>query len=262
MQIRPAVFAWWWVLLPLGILGCSSAHGVSQGAPVAGFEIVQRWPHDPEAFTEGLLYRDGRMYESTGLNGSSDFREVDLETGQVLRSRDLDQKYFGEGLALFGGKLYQLTWRTQVGFIYDAATFQPTGQFNYTGEGWGMTDDGTSLIMSDGTSTLRFLDPATLAVQRTVKVTDEGREVTQLNELEYVKGEVYANVWRTNLLARIDPATGHVTGWIDLTGLLASNERTGDEDVLNGIAYDAATDRLWVTGKLWPKLFEIRVVPK
>jgi glutamine cyclotransferase len=165
-------------------------------------------------------------------------------------------------LALFGGKLYQLTWRSQVGFIYDAATFQPTGQFRYTGEGWGLTDDGTSLVMSDGTSTLRFLDPATLAVQRTVTVTDEGREVTQLNELEYVKGEIYANVWRTNLIARIDPATGHVTGWIDLTGLLASSERTGNEDVLNGIAYDEATDRLWVTGKLWPRLFEIRVVPR
>ncbi|MFL5350207.1 MAG: glutaminyl-peptide cyclotransferase [Hyalangium sp.] len=262
MQIRPVLFAWWLSLLPLGILGCSGAHGVSQGAPVSGFEIVQRWPHDPKAFTEGLLYRDGRLYESTGLNGSSDFREVDLETGQVLRSRELDQKYFGEGLALFGGKLYQLTWRSQVGFTYDAATFQPTGQFSYTGEGWGLTDDGTSLIMSDGTSTLRFLDPATLAVQRTLKVTDEGREVTQLNELEYVKGEIYANVWRTNLIARIDPVTGHVTGWVDLTGLLAPSERSGNEDVLNGIAYDAATDRLWVTGKLWPRLFEIRVVPR
>ncbi len=262
MRIRPAVFAWWLSLLPLWSLGCSGARGATQGTPVYGFEILQRWPHDPQAFTEGLVFRDGRLYESTGLNGHSDFREVELETGQVLRSRALDQQYFGEGLALFGGRLYQLTWRSQAGFIYDAATFQPAGQFSYTGEGWGLTDDGTSLIMSDGTGTLRFLDPATLAVQRTVTVTDDGREVTQLNELEYVKGEIYANVWRTNLIARIDPATGHVTGWIDLTGLLAPSERSGNEDVLNGIAYDAATDRLWVTGKLWPRLFQIRVVPR
>ncbi|HZH76584.1 MAG TPA: glutaminyl-peptide cyclotransferase, partial [Archangium sp.] len=161
-----------------------------------------------------------------------------------------------------GGKLYQLTWRSRVGFIYDAATFQPLGQFSYTGEGWGLTDNGTSLILSDGTSTLRFLDPTTLTVQRTVTVTDEGREVARLNELEYVKGEIYANVWREDLIARIDPATGHVTGWINLTGLLPPEDRSGNEDVLNGIAYDAANDRLLVTGKRWPKLFQIRLVPR
>jgi glutamine cyclotransferase len=262
VQIRPVMLARLSFLLSLSALGCSSAHGAAQGAPVSGFEIIQSWPHDSQAFTEGLLYRDGRLYESTGLYGHSDFREVALDTGQVLRKRELDQQYFGEGLALFGGKLYQLTWRSHVGFIYDAGTFQPLGQFSYTGEGWGLTDDGTSLLMSDGTSTLRFLDPATLAVQRTITVTDEGREISQLNELEYVKGEVYANVWRTELIARIDPATGRVKGWIDLTGLLAPSERSGDEDVLNGIAYDAATDRLWVTGKLWPRLFQIRAVAR
>jgi glutaminyl-peptide cyclotransferase len=262
VKIRSVMLAWSLWLVPLSLGACSSPHSTSPGTPVAGFEIVQRWPHDPHAFTEGLVYRDGKLYESTGLNGQSNFRQVELETGAVLRRRDLDQQYFGEGIALFSGRIFQLTWRSRVGFIYDAATFQPVGQFSFTGEGWGMTDDGTSLIMSDGTSTLRFLDPATLAVQRTLKVTADGREVPQLNELEYVKGEIYANVWRTDLIARIDPATGRVNGWIDLTGLLAPSERSGDEDVLNGIAYDAATDRLWVTGKFWPRLFQIRVVPR
>jgi len=227
-----------------------------------GFEVVHGWPHDRLAFTQGLVYRDGKLYEGTGRNGQSSLREVELETGRVLHRHDLEQRYFGEGLAFFDGKLYQLTWRSQVGFIYDAATFQPVGQFNYTGEGWGLTDDGTSLILSDGTSTLRFLDPVTFAVRRTVTVTDNGQEVSRLNELEYVNGEVYANVWTSNLIARIDPATGHVKGWIDLTGLLSPMDRTGDEDVLNGIAYDAANDRLLVTGKLWPRLFQIRVVPR
>lgn len=229
---------------------------------VSGFEVLHSWPHDPMAFTQGLVYRAGTLYESTGGNGESSLREVELETGRVLRQHDLSEEYFGEGLALLGGKLYQLTWRSHVGFIYDAATFQPLGQFSYVGEGWGLTDNGTSLILSDGTSTLRFLDPTTLTVQRTVTVTDEGREVPRLNELEYVKGEVYANVWREDLIARIDPATGHVTGWINLTGLLPPEERTGNEDVLNGIAYDAANDRLLVTGKRWPKLFQIRLVPR
>jgi glutamine cyclotransferase len=258
----PGVLVKSWSLVALLALTSCGVHGTTQSTPVAGFEIVQRWPHDTGAFTEGLLFRGGKLYESTGLNGQSDMRQVALETGEVLRSRALDRQYFGEGLSLFGGKLYQLTWRSNVGFIYDAATFQPTGQFNFTGEGWGMTDDGASLIMSDGTSTLRFLDPATLMVQRTLTVKDGGRDVSELNELEYVKDEIYANVWRTNLIVRIDPATGKVKGWIDLTGLLSASERAGDEDVLNGIAYDAATDRLWVTGKFWPKLFQIRVVPR
>jgi glutamine cyclotransferase len=229
---------------------------------MSGFEVVQSWPHDPHAFTQGLVYREGRLYEGTGMNGESSIREVDLQTGGVLHRRNLAPEYFGEGITLLGGKLYQLTWRSQVGFIYDAATFQLAGQFSYTGEGWGLTDDGKSLILSDGTSTLRFLDPTTFAVRRTVKVTDNGREVARLNELEYVNGEVYANVWQTDLLVRIDPATGQVKGWIDLKGLLPEEEKSGDEDVLNGIAHDAANDRLFVTGKRWPKLFQIRVVPR
>jgi glutamine cyclotransferase len=231
-------------------------------APVEGFEVVRSWPHDPFAFTQGLAFREGRLYEGTGLPGRSNLREVQLETGVVLRQSKLERPHFGEGIALRGNRLYQLTWRSQVGFIYDAATFEKVGQFTYPTEGWGLTEDGESLIMSDGTSTLRFLDPTTFAVRRTVKVVDAGHEISQLNELEYVHGEVYANVWMTDRIARIDPATGRVKGWIDLAGLLPRAERTGDEDVLNGIAYDAAGGRLLVTGKFWPKLFEIRVVPR
>ncbi|WP_395851328.1 glutaminyl-peptide cyclotransferase [Cystobacter fuscus] len=231
-------------------------------APVEGFEIVRSWPHDPFAFTQGLVFRQGKLYEGTGLQGRSSLREVELETGVVLRQSRLERQYFGEGIAIRGNRLYQLTWRSQEGFIYDATTFERVGHFTYPTEGWGLTEDGESLIMSDGSSTLRFLDPDTFAVRRTVKVQDAGREISQLNELEYVRGEVYANVWMTDLIARIDPATGRVKGWINLAGLLPRAERTGDEDVLNGIAYDAAGDRLFVTGKFWSKLFQIRVVPR
>ncbi|QRO02491.1 glutaminyl-peptide cyclotransferase [Archangium violaceum] len=234
----------------------------SRHAPTSGFQVVHSWPHDPEAFTQGLVYREGRLYESTGIHGESEVREVELETGRVLRGHALAWEHFGEGLALLGGRLYQLTWQSHVGFIYDAETFQEVGRFSYSTDGWGLTDDGSSLILSDGTSTLRFLDPATFQVRRTVTVTDGSAEVWQLNELEYVNGEVYANVWKRDVIARIDPATGHVTGWIDLTGLLRPEDQSGNEDVLNGIAYDAANDRLLVTGKRWPKLFQIRVVPR
>ena len=249
-------------LVLLALLSCRGEQHASASTPIAGFEVVQSLPHDPEAFTQGLLYREGRLYEGTGLNGRSSLREVELQTGQVLRKRELPSQYFGEGLALFGNRLYQLTWRSHVGFIYDAATFEPVGQFNYPTEGWGLTSDGTSLVLSDGTSTLRFLHPGSLSVQRTITVTDAGHEISHLNELEYVHGEVYANVWMTQRIVRIDPATGSVKGWIDLTGLLPGSARTGDEDVLNGIAYDAAGDRLFVTGKFWPRLFQIRVVPR
>lgn len=262
MNSRCALLARLSPLLLLTVLACRNEVHASGSAPVSGFEIVQSWPHDPRAFTQGLVYRDGKLYEGTGGNGQSSLREVELETGAVLRKRDLERQYFGEGIALLGGRLYQLTWRSRVGFIYDAATFQQVGRFDYSTEGWGLTTDGTSLILSDGTATLRFLDPRTFAVQRTVTVTDEGREVSQLNELEYIRGEVYANVWMTDRIARIDPATGRVKGWLDLKGLLAPEERTGREDVLNGIAYDTARDRLLVTGKHWPKVFHIRAVSR
>ena len=263
MNARRTALARLLLVLLLPVLACSTERGSSKNnVPTFGYEVVQSWPHDPGAFTQGLVYRDGRLYEGTGMNGASSLREVELATGAVRRRYPLARQYFGEGITLLGGRLYQLTWRSQLGFIYDAETFQLVGQFSYTGEGWGLTDDGTSLILSDGTSTLRFLDPTTFAVRRTVKVTDNGREVPELNELEYVKGELYANVWRQDRIARIDPATGRVTGWIDLTGLLRPEEQTGSEDVLNGIAYDAAGDRLLVTGKRWPKLFHIRLVPR
>jgi glutamine cyclotransferase len=261
---RRASLARLFSLVLLTALACTAERPApaARSTPTAGFEVVQSWPHDPQAFTQGLVYREGKLYEGTGMYGESSIRQVDLQTGGVLRRRNMPQQYFGEGIALFGGKLYQLTWRSQLGFIYDAATFDLVGQFSYTGEGWGLTEDGSSLILSDGTSTLRFLDPTTFAVRRSVKVTDSGREIIHLNELEYVNGEVYANVWKTDLIARIDPATGNVKGWIDLSGLLPAAERTDNEDVLNGIAYDAAQDRLLVTGKNWPKLFQIRPVPR
>ncbi|HYO52044.1 glutaminyl-peptide cyclotransferase [Archangium sp.] len=262
MNSRHTTLAWLSPLVLLTVLACRGERPPSANTPVSGFEIIQSWPHDPGAYTQGLVYRDGKLYEGTGLKGHSSLREVELETGAVLRQHALAQQHFGEGIALFKGRLYQLTWISRVGFIYDAATFQQVGQFDYPTEGWGLTDNGTSLIMSDGTSTLRFLDPATLAVQRTVTVTDGGREVSMLNELEYVNGEVYANVFMRDVIARIDPASGRVSGWIDLSGLLAPEDRTGDENVLNGIAYDAARDRLLVTGKRWPKLFQIRLVPR
>lgn len=247
---------------PLLVSTACRAHAPAKGAPTFGFEVIQSWPHDTGAFTQGLVYHEGTLYESTGLQGESSLRQVALETGEVLRRHDLADRFFGEGLALFGGRLHQLTWRSQVGFIYDAATFLPVGEFHYTGEGWGLTDDGTSFILSDGTSTLRFLAPVTFAVRRTVTVTDDGEELWRLNELQYVNGEVLANVWMRDVIARIDPATGRVTGWINLTGLLRPKDRTGGEGVLNGIAYDAANDRLFVTGKRWPRLFQIRLVAR
>jgi glutamine cyclotransferase len=230
--------------------------------PVYGYEIKRVYPHDPAAFTQGLVFRDGQLWESTGLNGESSLRKVELETGRVLKRVEVPRQFFAEGMTVFRNRVYQLTWQSQRAFVYDPETFQKLGEFAYEGEGWGLTHDGESLIMSDGTNRLRFLDPETFAVRRAVTVTAAGRPVNELNELEYVNGEVYANVWRTDRVARIDPRTGRVVGWIDLTGLLPAAEHSAITDVLNGIAYDAASDRLFVTGKLWPKLFEIRLVKK
>ena len=222
--------------------------------------VVRSYPHDPNAFTEGLFFQDGVLYESTGLEGKSGVRAVDLTTGAVTRSRPLDAKYFGEGIVALGGTLYQLTWKSGKAFTYDLATFAPRAQtFSYPGEGWALTTDGTSLYMSDGTARLRVLDPKTFAVTRTVDVHDGPSPVSQLNELEWVKGEVYANVWQSQQIVRIDPATGAVTGWIDASGVLGSADRTGREDVLNGIAYDAAADKLYLTGKYYTRLYEVRL---
>jgi len=227
--------------------------------PVYSFRVIYTYPHDREAFTQGLAYHNGYLYEGTGLRGRSSLRRVELERGKVLQLHPLEQEFFGEGIAILRDRLYQLTWQSGQGFIYDWQTFEPLGTWQYDGEGWGLTHDGTHLIMSDGTSMLRFLDPDTLQVVRQVEVRARSGPVVRLNELEYVRGEVYANIWRTDRIARIDPRSGVVVGWIDLSGLLAEEDRRG-VDVLNGIAYDAESGRLFVTGKLWPKLFEIELL--
>jgi glutamine cyclotransferase len=230
--------------------------------PTYTYEVVKVYPHDRSAFTQGLVYLKGALLESTGLNGESTLRKVDLETGNVLQSIDVPAEYFAEGLALQDGKLFQLTWQNNKCFVYDLETFQKEKEFTYPGEGWGLTTDGHSLIMSDGTDQIRFLDPATFAEKRRITVLTNGQPVTRLNELEYIKGEIYANVWTTDYVVRIDPATGKITGVIDFTGLLAPSDRDQNTDVLNGIAYDPDGDRLFVTGKHWPKLFEVRLTPK
>lgn len=227
--------------------------------PSWGYEVVATHPHDTSSFTEGLFFHDGRLFESTGEVGTSYIREVELTTGRAIRQRDLAPPYFGEGTIVFGDKLYQLTWTSGKAFVYDWKTFKPTGEFTYDGEGWALTTDGTSLIMSNGTPMIRWRDPKTFAVTDSISVTDHGTAVTSLNELEWVKGEIWANVWQSEQIARIDPKTGVVTGWIDLSGILKAIDRTGREDVLNGIAYDAANDRYYVTGKRWAKLFEIKL---
>lgn len=229
--------------------------------PVQGYSVVHVYPHDPGAFTEGLFYLNGFLYESTGLEGRSSIRKEKLETGRVLKQRALAPKYFGEGIVAWKGRLVQLTWRSEIGFTYDLNTFAPRSSFHYMGEGWSLTRDNSRLIMDDGTPDIRFLDPVTLKETGRITVTAEGAPVSNLNEMEWVKGEIYANIWQTNRIARIDPKTGHVLGWIDLTGLdRDERSRAGAAiDVLNGIAYDAAHDRLFVTGKLWPHLYEIRL---
>jgi glutamine cyclotransferase len=226
------------------------------------YQVVATYPHDRNAFTQGLVIDDGVMYEGTGLNGRSTLRRVDLASGSVLQSVALDQQYFGEGITTWNDQIIQLTWQSQQGFVYDKATFERLKSFNYPGEGWGLTHDDRSLIMSDGTPAIRFLDPVTLQETRRITVTDQGQPIVHINELEYVGGEILANVWQTDRVVRISPDDGHVIGWIDLSGLLSAEDRQQPTDVLNGIAYDAQRDRLYVTGKLWPKLFEIKLVPQ
>ena len=220
-------------------------------------------PHDPQAFTQGLDFADGVLYEGTGLYGASSLRRVELESGRVLQQHDLDAAYFGEGISVLGDRIYQLTWQNGVGFVYDRESFQPVQQFSYPTEGWGLTHDGEQLILSDGTATLYFLDPATLQETGRVTVTLAGERVTRLNELEYVDGKVLANVWQTDSVLRIDPATGQVDALYDFSGLLSQAPPfTGTVDVLNGIAFEEQKGRLFVTGKLWPALFEVELVPR
>jgi len=240
-------------------------HGPQPPVPTYGYQVVRSYPHDPAAFIQGLIFRDGVFYEGTGLNGRSGIRKVKIETGEVLQSKPIGSEYFGEGITDWKGSLIEITWKSEVGFVYDIKTFEQKKTWSYKGEGWGITHDDTRLIMSDGTAQLRFLDPETLKETGRITVRDENGPVERLNELEYVKGEILANVWTTDRVARISPKDGRVTGWIDLSGLLTPAEHAAVEragGVLNGIAYDAKGDRLFVTGKLWPRVFEIKLTRK
>jgi len=250
-------------LAVLALTFCSCGPGVPAGIPTYGYQVVHAYPHDPEAFTEGLFYDGGFLYESTGLEGHSSVRKVRLETGEIVEKHDLLPNYFGEGIVRWKDKMYQLTYQTEVGFVYDFKTFEVLKSFDYKGEGWAFTHDGKRIIMDDGTPEIRFWDPETLKELSRITVTDQGQPVKNLNELEWIKGEIFANIWQTDKIARIDPATGKVVGWIDMSGLLSpADMASGHTDVLNGIAYDAAADRIFVTGKKWPKLFEIKLVKK
>jgi glutamine cyclotransferase len=243
----------------LNLQGCLFP-GNSDVIPVYTYNIVNTYPHDPNAFTQGLVFEDGVLYEGTGGFGHSTLRGVELETGDILQIRELSAQFFGEGITICGNKIIQLTWQSNIGFVYDKNNFELLQEFNYSTEGWGITYDGERLIMSDGTSTLHFLDPQTFEEIGQLEVFDSDGPVTRLNELEYIQGEIYANVWQTDRVARIAPGTGRVVGWVDLAGLLTAEDLSEPVDVLNGIAYDANTDRLFVTGKWWPKLFEIELI--
>jgi glutamine cyclotransferase len=232
--------------------------GAHRGPTVAGFKVIAAYPHDPAAFTQGLAIEAGKLYEGTGQYGASTVRRVDLASGRPEKQRALGPRYFGEGIAILGGLLYQLTWQNGAAVVYDLDTFEVERTMQYDGEGWGLTHDGRQLIMSDGSSTIRFRDPQTFAVTREIEVRDDGVPLTRLNELEYVEGEIWANIWYDDRIARISPADGRVLGFIDLSSLYPQSAR-GSEAVLNGIAYDAAAKRLFVTGKNWPQLYELEV---
>ena len=230
--------------------------------PQYSYRVIKSYPHDANAFTQGLEYHDGFLYEGTGIVGRSSVRKVDLATGKMLQNFDVPRPFFGEGITVFDNQILELTWQSQTGFVYDKSNFRVLRSFNYPGEGWGLTNDGKQIYMSDGSAQIRIWDPTTLKEIRRITVKDGNEPVNELNELEFVRGEILANVWQTDRIARISPVDGKVLGWIDLSGILPQSERTNPDAVLNGIAYDAAADRLFVTGKLWPKIFEIKLVPK
>jgi glutamine cyclotransferase len=241
------------ILLPIG----SAAT-----APVSSYQVVARYPHSTDSYTEGFFYLDGLFYEGTGLAGHSALMAIQPETGKVLQRVDLAEQYFGEGIVDWGPNVYEWTWQSHICFVYDRFSLRMIKQFSYTGEGWGMTRTAKEIITSDGTPTLRFRDPATFKEIHHLVVTDGGKPIEQLNELEYIKGEIYANIWHADRIARISPRNGHVIGWIDLTGLLPDSQKINDESVLNGIAYDEKHDRLFVTGKQWPTVFQINIVDR
>lgn len=230
--------------------------------PEYTFKVVHVFPHDPNAYTQGLVYHNGFLYEGTGLKGRSSLRKVKLETGEVLQKIDVPQQFFGEGIAIFKNQILQLTWTAHTGFIYDLSDFHKLGQFTYPTEGWGLTSYDTELFMSDGTSVIHVIDANTFREKRQFTVLDGSTPVTKLNELEFVGDQIFANVWQSDRIARISPKTGKVVGWIDLSGLLSPVYRLEEDSVLNGIAYDPDGKRLFVTGKLWPSVFEIQIVPK
>lgn len=258
LAVTVLVFA----LRPAGTSSTAANDGASTPAPAParyGFTVNNVYPHDPEAFTQGLIYRDGHLFESTGLNGRSSLRKVRLETGEVVQRRDVDRQYFAEGLVDWDNRLIQLTWQSNLGFVYALDSFEPLRTFTYRGEGWGLTRDERRLIMSDGSSTLRFIDPETLTETGRLEVTERGFPVTYLNELEMIRGEIFANIWQTDEVVVIAPDTGHVKARIDFSPLRGRLDSTRQVDVFNGIAWDEVGDRLFVTGKLWPSLFDVRI---
>jgi glutamine cyclotransferase len=240
-------------------VSAGQAEGAEKNTGITGYKVIGVYPHDSNAFTEGLLYKDGFLYESTGGNGKSEIRKVELKSGRVVKAARLSKEYFGEGIAVIGGRIYQLTWQSRTGFIYDDNNLQVTGRFKYKTEGWGLTTDGRRLIMSDGSSYLHFMDANTFEPVRHIRVHDKNGPVSRINELEYVKGYIYANVWMTDRIVKISPKTGAVEGEINLGELMKGERPENEEAVLNGIAYDAEGDRIFVTGKFWPKLFEIKL---
>jgi glutamine cyclotransferase len=256
----------------VGRLAVLGAVALSLGAPAAAqtttlpvyaFIVKHSYPHDPQAFTQGLFFKDGYLYEGTGLKGHSSIRKVQLETGKVVQKKDIADEYFGEGIAPVGNDIVGLTWTSNVGFVFDAKTFSLKRKFTYEGEGWGLAAGGDHLYMSDGSPAIRVLDPDTLLETRRIQVSAEGKPIPNLNELEWVEGQLFANIWGSNVIARIDPASGKVVGWIDLTGLADPQWKgMGTDDVLNGIAYDKKKRRLFVTGKHWPRIFEIELVER
>jgi glutamine cyclotransferase len=263
------IFPVFLILLSLASVHCNGGGASSNTAPTNagenavvprfGYQIVNIWPHDPNAFTQGLVFLNGKLIESTGQEGRSSLRNVEMETGKILKKVDVPEQFFAEGIAVLNNKIYQLTWQHGIGFIYDAQSFEKVGQFEYSGEGWGLTTDGKSLILSDGSNRLRFFDPDSFRVTKTIAVVDAKVPISQLNELEFVNGEIYANIWHDDRIAVINPQNGHVTAWIDLAGLLQPGDVQDPEAVLNGIAYDQSSGRLFVTGKLWPRMFEIKI---
>lgn len=261
-QTRRWMFAGGLVLCA-GLLVFATATAFSRDIPlpVSGFRVIASYPHDPKAFSQGLAITAGQLYEGTGQYGASSLRKIDLATGRAEQVVPLHRDYFGEGIAILDGRLYQLTWKERLCVVYDVNTLQPVGSLRYTGQGWGLTTDGRELFMSDGSATLRVLDPQTFAVRRRIEVHQGRSHVDKLNELEYVNGEILANIWYSDRIARISPQSGEVLGWIDLSALYPQSQRGNREHVLNGIAYDVDAKRLFVTGKNWPKLYEIEILP-